>query len=116
MFPMRNGETVVRIRRRMISDPYSHEETLGSWDDAEEAPIAGVAIAPTSSVEVDSENRQVVVTGMAMYCGNNEDVLPEDRIRSRSGLWTVEGELLPWVHPMTGWAPGAVVSIKKVTG
>lgn len=116
MFPLKHGETVVRVRRRMVLDPYSQEETLGSWEDADEAPIKGVAVAPTSSIEVDSESRQMVITGMSLYCGVDADVLPEDRIRARSGLWEVEGERQEWVSPFTGWMPGCQFAIRKVVG
>ena len=114
-FPLKHGETVVRLRRRLVVDPYSEEETLADWDSADEASIKGVAIAPTSSVEVDEAGRQMVVSGMSLYCGVDADVLPEDRIMARSGLWEVEGERLEWVSPFTGWAPGCQLSIRRVS-
>lgn len=116
MFPLPNGETVIRLRRQLIRDPYSDEETLGSWEGADEMVIRGVAIAPTSSVEPDADGRQLVVTGVALYCAADEDIQPEDRIRARSGLWDAKGELLTWRSPFTGWEPGAQVSIEKVKG
>lgn len=116
MFPLRNGETVVRLRRKLVHDPYSGEETLSDWGNAEELEIKGVAIAPTSSVEVDESGRQMVVTGMSIYGAAGADIAAEDRVRARSGLWDVTGDYLVWRNPFTGWEPGAQASIKKVGG
>lgn len=116
MFPLRNGEAVVRLRRKLVHDPYSGEETLSDWDDADELEIKGVAIAPTSSVEVDEAGRQMVVTGMSIYGAIDADIAAEDRVQARSGLWDIKGEYLAWKNPFTGWEPGAQASIKKVTG
>lgn len=116
MFPLPNGETVVRLRRKMVLDPYSQEETLGSWDDPDVLLIEGCAIAPSSSTEPRSENRQMVITGMSIYGPPDMDVLPHDRIRARTGTWSVQGEAADWTNAFTGWRPGAEFSIEKVTG
>lgn len=116
MFPLSKGETVVRLRRRLIHDPYSNEVTLSDWDDVEELEIRGVAIAPTSSVEVDEAGRQMVVTAVSIYGGLDDDIASHDRLRARSGLWDVVGDYLQWRNPFTGWEPGAQASIKKVAG
>ena len=116
LFPMRHGETVVRERGTPVLDPYSQEPTARDWSAPAELEIKGVAIAPTSSTEPLADDRQMVVTGMSLYCASGADVLPEDRIRARSGLWQVEGEVADWHHPMTDWSPGAEFRIKKVDG
>lgn len=115
-FPLKHGETVVRLRRRMVVDPYSEEETLADWDSADELEIKGVAIAPSSSVEVDEAGRQMVVTGMSIYGAPDDDIAEHDRIRARSGVWDVNGEYLTWKSPFTGWEPGGQASIKKASG
>jgi hypothetical protein len=116
MFPLRHGETVTRIRRQMVLDPYSEEETLGSWEDAAELPIEGVAIGPSSTIELNTEDRQQVITSMSLYGAQGLDVLPSDRIRARSGLWDVVGEEQVWANPFTGWDPGSEYQIRKVAG
>lgn len=116
MFPLANGETVTRIRRRMVLDPYSNEETLGTWEDAAELEIEGVAIAPSSSSEPLNDNRQQVISGMSIYGAPDMDVLPADRIRARTGLWDVAGENVVWTNPFTGWTPGSEFPIKKAVG
>lgn len=116
LFPMRHGETVGRERGVPVLDPYSQEMTSRDWSNPEVLELAGVAIAPTSSVEPLADDRQMVITGMSLYCASGADVLPEDRIRARSGLWDVIGAVSEWKHPMTGWDPGAEFRIRKVDG
>lgn len=116
MFPLANGETVTRIRRKLVLDPYSQEQTLGSWEDADELDIEGVAIAPSSSIEQTTENRQMITTAMSIYGEPDMDVKAQDRIRARTGLWTVEGENADWMNALTGWNPAAELRIKKVVG
>jgi hypothetical protein len=116
VFPLANGETVVRERRKLVEDPYSEEETLADWTDPDKIDLEGVAIAPSSSTEPVSDARQQVITQMSIYCAPTDDVLPKDRIRARSGLWSVEGEVADWKNALTGWNPGAEFRIKKVSG
>ena len=116
MFPLPDGETVVRLRRRMVEDPYSGEETLGDWAGPEESVVEGVAIAASSTVEPVNDSRAQVITQMSIYCGPDEDIRPEDRIRARSGVWEVLGEIQAFPNPFTGWNPGSEFAIKKVSG
>lgn len=116
MFPLKHGETVTRIRRQLTLDPYSQEMTQGSWEGAGELPIPGCAVAPSSSVEQSSDDRQMVITSMSLYCAQGSDVLPADRIRARSGLWEVTGHDLAWINPFTGWAPGSEFQLRRVEG
>lgn len=116
MFPLADGETVSRLRRRMVEDPYSSEETIGDWSDPESLTVEGVAIAPSSTVEPVNDSRAQVITQMSIYCGPDEDILPEDRIRARSGLWDVQGEVQAFPNPLTGWNPGSELALKKVVG
>jgi hypothetical protein len=116
MFPLKHGETVKRVRRQMTTDPYSAEQTLGSWDAAPEITIEGTAIAPSSTSETTTDDRGQVITVMSLYGAQGLDVLPEDRIRARSGLWDVVGEEQVWTNPFTGWSPGSEWQIRKVVG
>ena len=116
MFPLAHGETVVRVRRRMVEDPYSGELTLGSWLNADRLPIEGCAVAPSSTTEAATTNRQTVITSMSVYGPPDMDVLAKDRIESRSGVWDVIGDNAAWVNPFTGWRPGDEFPLKKVTG
>lgn len=116
MFPLANGESVTRERGQLVPDPYSGEATKRVWTDPDLLELEGVAIAPSSSVEPVSDDRQQVITQMSIYCGPGEDILPEDRIRARSGVWDVVGEVADWKNAFTGWNPGAEFRLKKVVG
>lgn len=116
MFPLANGETVTRERARLVTDPYSNELTKTDWADPDSVELEGVAIAPSSSTETRAEDRTSVTTGMSLYAGPGVDVLPQDRIRARSGLWRVEGEVADWTNALTGWNPGVEFRVAKVSG
>ncbi|WP_420179684.1 hypothetical protein [Paenarthrobacter sp. TA1.8] len=116
MFPLVNGETVVRERAPLVNDKYSGEATKRDWTDPDKLDIEGCAIAPSSSVETQTENRNTVTTSMSLYGAPGVDVLPQDRIRARSGLWQVEGEVADWRNALTGWNPGVEFRVTKVVG
>ncbi|YCK83517.1 hypothetical protein M1D89_09940 [Arthrobacter sp. D3-18] len=116
MFPLANGETVVRERAQLVNDTYSGEATKRDWSEPATIDIEGCAIAPSSSVETQTENRNTVSTAMSLYCAPGTDVLPQDRIRARSGLWQVEGEVADWHNALTGWNPGVEFRVTKVVG
>lgn len=116
MFPLSSGEKVIRERGRPVADPYSDEYTDMDWADPDKLEVDGVAIAPSSSSEVSTLDRRTVTTGMSLYAEPGVDVLSRDRIRARSGLWEVEGEVADWKNALTGWNPGVEFRIKKVAG
>lgn len=116
MFPLANGETVTRERAQLVPDPYSGESTKRVWTDPDLLELEGVAIAPSSSTETSTEDRTSVATSMSLYASPGADVLPHDRIRARSGLWQVEGEVADWRNALTGWNPGVEFRIGKVSG
>jgi hypothetical protein len=116
MFPLANGETVTRERAQLVPDPYSGEPTKRDWTAPDLLELEGVAIAPSSSTDTRSVDRTTTETRMSLYAGPGVDVLPEDRIRARSGLWRVEGEVADWRNALTGWNPGVEFQITKVSG
>jgi hypothetical protein len=78
--------------------------------------IEGAAIGPSSTQEPSSDDRQMVITSMSLYCASGLDVKPADRVQARSGLWDVVGEEQAWSSPFTGWAPGSEYQLRKVAG
>jgi len=112
----KHGETVTRLRRQLVADPYSGGDTQASWDAPLELTIEGVAIGPSSTTEQPSDERLMVTSSMSLYCASGLDVIPEDRILARSGLWDVVGEEQAWSNPFTGWAPGSEYQLRKVVG
>ena len=75
-----------------------------------------MAIAPSTGTETRTEDRKSIATDMSLYAAPGVDVLPGDRIRARSGLWDVDGEVADWRNALTGWNPGAEFRIRKVKG
>ncbi|MET3349641.1 UNVERIFIED_ORG: hypothetical protein ABID57_001313 [Arthrobacter sp. UYEF1] len=116
MFPLAHGETVTRERAQLVPDPYSGESTKRDWTAPAMIELEGVAIAPSSSTETRTEDRSSITTGMSLYAAPGVDVLPHDRIRARSGLWDVEGEVADWKNALTGWNPGVEFRVRKVAG
>lgn len=116
MFPLANGETVTRERAQLVADPYSGEPTKRDWSDPDTRDLEGVAIAPSTGTETRTDDRRTLTTDMSLYGEPGIDVLPDDRIRARSGLWEVEGEVADWKNALTGWNPGVEFRIRKVVG
>lgn len=116
MFPLEHGETVVRVRGQLVADPYSGELTKRVWTDPDELELVGVAIAPSTGTETQSVDRNTTTVPMSLYGESGMDVQAQDRIRARTGLWEVEGEVATWDNPLTGWQPGAEFRVKKVKG
>lgn len=114
MFPLANGETVTRVRRTLINDPFSGLPTKGDWTTATRLEIEGVSIQPSSTVEAVNDTRAQTITQMSLYCETGADVLPMDRIEARSGSWEVRGELQDYKSGFTGWSPGSEFAIEKV--
>lgn len=114
MFPLANGETVTRLRRKLIEDPVSGLPTRSSWKNPDSITLEGVGILPSSSVETITTTSTKVTTQMSLYGENGMDVQPEDRIDARSGLWEVTGEVLAHRSGFTGWSPGSEFALKKV--
>jgi hypothetical protein len=84
--------------------------------------VTGCVFAPNVSTgeNVSAENvyrRDTVSTGLALYAPPDADIIPIDRIvRADGTVWEVEGEPGDWQTPWTGWHPGKVVAVKRVTG
>lgn len=116
MFPLANGETMTRLRRRLVTDEYSHQVTKADWSNPHRLEVAGAGIMPSTSQETNTVNRTTVTTQMSLYCETGLDIKPLDRIEARSGLWEVEGEVLDNVNCFTGWSPGSEFKVKRVTG
>lgn len=116
MFPLANGESMARLRRRLVKDEYSQQMTKADWSNPDRLEVEGAGIMPSTSQETATTNRTTVTTQMALYCESGLDIKPLDRIQARSGLWEVEGEVLDNVSGFTGWSPGSEFKVKRVTG
>lgn len=111
-----HGETVVRLRRKLVADPYSQQDTLGDWSDPDRLPIAGVAVAPSSSFSVRDATRSQVSMSMSVYAPAGSDVQPGDRIEAASGVWLLDGAAMDWANPFTGTQFGVELQATRVVG
>jgi hypothetical protein len=79
--------------------------------------IAGAAFAPGTSTEDNDRKAQVVTTGTLYVPAGSFPVTAQHRIRFPGGvLWTVDGAPGAWNSPLTGWAAGGEIRLRRVTG
>lgn len=114
---VRYGETIT-VRRPASPGTSPRGDPLP----AAEHTVDGCVIAPQVSIGQASsgeivDRRDTVITGLALYAPPGADIQPTDRVvRADGTLWDVEGEPGDWLDPFTGWHPGIVVAIRRVTG
>lgn len=108
-----HGQSVTRLRRRMVTDPYSGLPTLADWSDPDRLTLTGVAIAPSSSTEDRSTDGNRVVRLMSLYADTDVDVQAEDRIDDGTSVWECDGDPMRWRSPFTGWKAGSETPLRR---
>ena len=111
------GVPVVLVRRRLVVDPYSGEETLGDWANATRTTLAGCAVAPTSSEEAPNVDYDRLVSKRTVYAPYGVDIRPDDRLElpvPDGGIWQVDGYPSHWRNPYTGDKFGCIVVVTRV--
>lgn len=111
-----HGETVTRLRRPLLADPYSKKEKVGDWRDAYELEIPGCAFNPGVSSEPLETARHAVLTRPEVYAPTGSDVEAGDRLVVRGVTYDVQGHPADWRSPFTGWTPGLTISLEAVDG
>lgn len=107
---------IVRLRRRLVPDPMSGQDTLGSWDDADELELWGL-FAPGSTKEFPNVDIEAVSSLATVYfpregaAESAVDVVSTDRVRVDDALWSVEGRRADWELDDIG---GSVVLLKLI--
>ena len=109
----RYAETVVRIRPAKVADRYSGETTRLDYANATRADIANVVVAPRSSAEPSGSGRVITTLGLAFPAGT--DIAATDRVEVRGTEYAIDGDVVDFVHPITGSRPGAVATLRRVT-
>ena len=110
----RYGVTVTRLRRQLVPDPYSGEDTLSDWSQATERAFAGCAVVPVSSEEAPTVDRQALASMRTLFAPYGSDFTPEDRVRLADGsIWNVAGHPEHWHNAFTDWHAGTVVHLKR---
>jgi hypothetical protein len=106
----------------------STRDNHGDTVDTVRGVIAGCGIAPETSTE-DNDNRAQVDTRTTVYAPYSPvTVGAQDKVRilppgdlspeAKAALpkWHVDGEPGEWANPFTGWRPGRVIQLRRVTG
>lgn len=108
------GETVVRVRPGESTSVDGYGNPVPGVD--VETPLPGWAVADGATSEFNQPGRTAVLADLVLYGPPGADVLPADRLRVRGKEYSVNGEPFEWRSPFTGWTPGVVVLLSKVTG
>ena len=118
MLPLPHGETVTRLRAARVTDPYSLDDDQLDWTTVDELDIPGCVVYPasTSVHERTEEGRDQARQGLTLLAPPDPDIEPWDRVRVRGVVFEVDGFVFDYVHPMTGWRPGAQVSLQRWEG
>lgn len=111
-----DGIVATRIRRHLVSDPYSGEDTLGDWQHASLLAIGPCAFAPSSSTEGRDIGRDQISDYATLYAPLRSDFRALDRVAVGGSTWDVEGTPAEWRSPFSGREWGMVVSLRRVSG
>ena len=112
---MRFGETVVRLRARTATNPYSGEVDAEDWSNPDELEIRGVGFEP-SGTEVVAVDGTTVYRRARFFLPYAADVTEADRIRRPDGsVFKAAGPRADWTNPLTGRRAGSVIEAEVVT-
>ncbi len=114
-----HGETVYRLRAKLIRDPYSSEEVGADWEDPDELEIPSAFIAQTSTSMLTTATREQALEAKSLFCDGAFDIAKGDRIREGADgpTYTIEG-IPPAAdpNPFTGWTPPREVPLTRYVG
>lgn len=113
------GESVVRERRKPVTDPYDPGATVpGSWGDPlDTLTLDDVFVASSSSVAPVDATRSQVLTDKSLYCSDPEvDVRVGDRIRRGAEVFYVNARPEADQNPFTGWQPVVEIPLDMSEG
>lgn len=105
------GETIIRIRRSMVHDPMSGQDTLGSWDDAARTEVHDCLFAPATSDQFPQVELEQLSQLGTLYMRLHADVRPLDRVEVDGALWDVRGRPSNWPGTLVS---GSTVNLKWV--
>lgn len=111
------GESVVRLRRKEIADPYSGQLTLGDWSDPTEVTLDGAFVASSSTTSQSEAGRTELLEEKSLYLDNpGADVQAQDRIRAGGVVYLIDGMPSADTNPWTGWQPLREIPLRRDTG
>ena len=89
--------------------------TVEAWS-ASFTELKGCAFDPGSSSEPRLQGHERVIVEPTLYIPSEAVIASRDRVRVDGVLYEVEGQPRRWRSPFTGRTPGAVVTLRLVTG
>lgn len=109
------GESVIRLRRKEIADPYSGQSTLGDWNDPSEVTLDGAFVASSSTSTRSDAARTELLEEKSLYLDDPDaDVQAQDRIRAGGVTYQIDGMPSADTNPWTGWQPIREIPLKRV--
>ena len=78
-------------------------------------PVDGAAFDPGNTSET-GDGGQRITTAPTLYVAYDQPAHPLDQWRCRGSLYEVVGDVSRWLNPYTGWAAGAAITLRRVTG
>lgn len=110
------GETVyVRAYLGDVTED-AHGNTVESWAAEPGVAVEGCAFSPGESAEPVEANRRAVVTTPQLFCPPDTVITSKDIVTVRDLTFQVVGDPADWTNPFTGWRPGVVVNLRRVSG
>lgn len=109
-----HGVSVHRHRAELATDPYSGELTRLDWSRIDCEIIDDCAIAPVTSSESPTVERERLNLMRTVYLPYGADVLAGDRLVFDCREWLVDGDAVQWLNPYTGRQAGAVVRVERM--
>lgn len=104
------GQTVTV--RRFATDRYGDRAVIATFE------VSRCAFAPRTRVGTENNVRANTVTAEAeLYVPPWAGIESSDQVELADGTtWEVEGRPENWASPFTGWRPGDLVALKRITG
>ncbi len=110
------SERITVTLLREIPDRYG-DDTLTPDGEVRGCFWAPMGDGDSASSTENEDGRQQTITRRMLFAPPNSSITAEHRVKFPDNtVWTVQGESADWQSPLTGWYPGDVVHLERVTG
>lgn len=104
------GTTMVILRSAGLDD---YGDPL---DEPTRETVSNVALGPSESDRERAASPNQTISRATAYVPGHVELASRDAVELFGDRWEVEGEPSFSPSPFTGWAPGTVIELKRVTG
>ena len=108
------GETVTHLSPTVTIDGYGDEHL--DWSNPTITVIPNVAVALSTSDEDTRPERDLVESDYTLFLPPGTNVGSGEKFIVRGDECEVVGVPFDWRHPMTGWRPGVVARVRRISG